>query len=494
MTCSAAAFSIMVLAVAPLPAQTRPPVRPTTPARATASQPAQPNIVVLLVDDWGWQDLSVPLYRDTTAANRRYPTPAIERLSREGVTFTDAYASAPVGAPSRVALLTGRSAAMSRVTNDSLSPDRDRSPAFPAIRSPAWNYRGLSATTGSPNSFTGPLLPKLLRTAGYRTIHAGYSGWSGVGAPGGDAAAIGFDESLSAITATDALTSASIRAMTAARTARKPFFLLLSYQVIRVPSSGDAHFVDDARARGLDERDAAYASQIAAVDQSVRDVLAYLEANALTANTIVVLTSDNGGVSTAARSGLRHMQNAPLKSGMGSAYEGGLRVPLIIKWPGVARPGFRSLTPVVTDDVFPTLLRAARVPNIEQHTKGIVGRDLRSTMDNSTPIAYDRPLLWHYPHFWGATGPGIEPFSALRSGKWKLIYFYSGSRYELYDLSSDIGEAHDVSLRQSQIAARLSELMRAALTASAAQLPIDSAYARPFALPGRILVPSASPP
>lgn len=436
----------------------------------------------------------MPLYRDTTSANRRYPTPAIERLAREGVTFTDAYASAPVGAPSRVALLTGRSAAMSRVTNDSLSRDRDRSSTFPAIRSPAWNYRGLSATSGSPNSFTGPLLPRLLRSAGYRTIHAGYGGWSAAGAPGGDAAAIGFDESLSTVSATDSLTSASIRAMTAARAARKPFFLLLSYHAIRASSPGDARFVEDAQRRGLDEREAAYASQIAAVDQSLRDVMAYLEANTLTASTIVVLTSDNGGLSTAARSGLRNLQNAPLKSGMGSAYEGGLRVPMIIKWPGVARAGFRSLTPVVTDDVFPTLLRAARVPNVEQHTRGIVGRDLASTMDNSTPIAYDRPLLWHYPHYWGVSGPGIEPFSALRSGRWKLIYFYSGSRYELYDLSNDIGESRDVSLRQPQIAARLSELMRAALKESAAQLPIDSAYARPFALPGRILVPPASPP
>ncbi len=479
---------------ASLPAQTRPPVRPTAPRTSATAQTAAPNIIVLMVDDWGWQDFSVPLFRDTTAANRRYPTPAIERLAREGVTFTDAYASAPVGAPSRVALLTGRSAAMSRVTGDSLSSDRDRARSFPAIFSPAWNYKGLSATSGAANSFSGPLLPRLLRTAGYRTIHVGRAGWSANGAPGGDAASIGFDASVSNVHAADSLTTASISAIAAARIARKPFFLMMAYDAIRVPAPGDARHVDDALARGLNAQEAAYASQIAGIDESVRDLMAYLETNALTANTIIVLTSDNGGLATGARSGMRYMQNAPLKSGMGAAYEGGIRVPMIIKWPGVARANFRSLTPVVTDDLFPTLLRAARVANLAQHTRGIVGRDLVSTMDNSTPIAYDRPLLWHYPHFFGVAGPGMEPFSAVRSGHWKLIYFYSGSRYELYDLTNDIGESRDVSLRQAEVASKLSVQLRAALTAASAQMPIDSAYARPFALPARILAPSSAPP
>lgn len=469
----------------------QPPVRrPTTPARvATVVQSTAPNIIVLVVDDWGWQDLSVPLYRDSTAANRRYQTPAIAKLASEGVTFTDAYASAPVGSPSRVALLTGRSAALSRVTDDSLSRDRDVARSYPAIKGPTWHHQGLSAIAGE-RVFTGPLLPRLLRAAGYRTAHIGRPGWSGDRVVGGDASAVGFDESVPAVRRSDSLAAEAMRVIGAARTARKPFFVMVSYDAIRLQPRGDERFISAALARGLDLRDARYTSAIQGVDESVRDLMGYLDANQLTANTIVVLLSDNGGLATVARSGLRDAQNAPLKSGMGSAYEGGLRVPMIVRWPGVARKGFRSLTPVVTDDVFPTLLRAARVPNAAQHTRGIVGRDLTSTLDNSAPVAYDRPLLWHYPHYWGIAGPGVEPFSAVRAGRWKLIYFYSGSRYELYDLSNDIGESRELSLQRADTASKLSGLLRQALTDANAQLPIDSMYGRPFALPGRILVPT----
>ncbi len=457
---------------------------PTTPP-STA-----PNIIVLVVDDWGWQDLSVPLYRDTTAANRRYRTPALEKLASEGVTFTDAYATAPVGTPSRVALLTGRSAAMSRVTDDSMSRDRDLSRSFPAIRPPAWNYRGVSTNAATPSAYAGPTLPRLLRTAGYRTALVGRGGFSADGVVGGEASALGFDESVPTVRRADSLAAEAIRVIGTARTARKPFFVLVSYDAIRLQPRGDERFVSAAMARGLDPRDARYAAAIQGVDESVRDLMAYLESTQLTASTIVILLSDNGGLATVARSGLRDAQNAPLKSGMGSAYEGGLRVPMIVRWPSVARQGFRSLTPVVTDDVFPTLLRAARVPKAEQYTRGLVARDLTSTLDNSTPIPYDRPLLWHYPHFWGIAGPGVEPFSAIRAGRWKLIYFYSGSRYELYDLSNDIGESRELSLQRPDTASKLSVLLRKALTDANAQMPIDSTYARPFALPGRILVPT----
>lgn len=467
-------------------AQTRPPARPAQPA------PAAPNIVVLLVNDWGWQDLSVPLYRDTTAANRRYATPAIAALAAQGVTFTDAYGSAPVGAPTRVALLTGRSAAMSRVTDDSLSPERNPSRTFPAIRPPAWNYRGLGLNPGVPNTFAAPMLPKLLHDAGYRTVHVGRTGW-GIDDAASNGSAVGFDRSIATVRRADSVTAAALRALDAARTARKPFFLLVVYDALRRPPGQDDRFVGDARQRGLDERDATYASQLTGVDTSVSDLMTYLRSNALDGNTVVILLSDNGADASAARGGIRGAQNAPLKSGMGSAYEGGLRIPLIVRWPGVARPGFRSLTPVVVDDIFPTLLRAANVKNAAQYTRGIMGRDLVGTLDNSLPVPYDRPLLWHYPHYSGQSAAGAEPFSAVRSGKWKLIYFYSGSRYELYDLSNDIGESRDLSLRQPAVASRLSALMREALSATQAQLPIDSAYNRPFSLPGRILVPTAPP-
>jgi arylsulfatase A-like enzyme len=187
------------------------------------------------------------------------------------------------------------------------------------------------------------------------------------------------------------------------------------------------------------------------------------------------------------------LQNAPLRAGMGSAYEGGLRVPMIWRWPGVARPGLRSGTPVTVGDLFPTLLRAARVATVTQVTRNLSGRDLASTLDNTKPVSFDRPLLWHTADYAPAATPATEPFSALRAGSWKLIYFYRGSRYELYDLSNDIGESRERSLRQPEIASKLSELMRRALTDAKPPMPIDSAYGRPYALPGRLIVPGPPP-
>ena len=117
------------------------------------------------------------------------------------------------------------------------------------------------------------------------------------------------------------------------------------------------------------------------------------------------------------------------------------------------------------------------------------GQDLASTLGNTTPVPFDRPLLWHVADYTTSAVPGSDPFSAIRTGIWKLIYFYVGSRYELYDLSNDIGEARESSLRQPEIAAKLSELLRRALTDANVSMPLDSAYGRPFALPGRLLVP-----
>ncbi|MBL0170070.1 MAG: sulfatase-like hydrolase/transferase [Gemmatimonadaceae bacterium] len=431
--------------------------RPTTPPRPAVAAAAAnvPNIIMLIVDDLGWQDLSVPLYRDTTAANRRYRTPAIEQLAAQGVAFTDAYAAAPDGVLTRAALLSG-------VAN----------------RIPAG---------GGPT----PLLPRLLRTAGYRTIHVGKTDW-GAGASAADATdakALGFDESWPGARRADSLTADAIRAIDVARALQKPFFLYLAYDAVHHSGAGDGRFLDEVRGRTLDERDAEYASRIAGVDQSVREISRYLATTALTEQTLVVLLSDNGGLAASTRSGLRDLQNAPLRSGMGSAYEGGLRVPMIVRWPRVARAGLRASTPVVATDLFPTLLRAARVPNATQLAGGVKGQDLATTLANTKPVPFDRPLLWHNGAYSTKMLPGSEPFSAVRSGIWKLIYFYVGSRYELYDLSNDIGEGHEQSMKQPEIAARMSEVLRSALIEAKVPMPIDSAYGRPFGLPGRLLVP-----
>lgn len=465
---------------------------PKPAPRAKSTTPAAiafPNIVLLIVDDLGWQDLSVPLYRDTTDANRKYLTPAIARLAAEGVTFTDAYAASPVGSPTRVTLLTGRSPAVTRVTNMTSVRGREERTVISGILPPAWNVNGLSAAA-SPRAYTGPLLPKLLRNAGYRTIHIGRADWSAPGSPNSDAKALGFDESDSGAHRADSMATSAVRAMDATVALKKPFFVQLAFDAIASSSATDTGLVREALDRGLDADDAHYASRIALVDRAIQSIMTWLDAKSLSAQTIVILTSDNGGDASSARPGLRGIQNAPLKSGMGSAYEGGLRVPMIVRWPNVARAGWRSQSPVITDDLFPSLLHAAHIALTSTLTRDAIGRDLTSTLDTSQPVSLERVLLWHFPHVGDVTGAGMEPFSAVRVGKWKLIYFYSGSRYELYDLSTDLGEQHELSLRQPEIASRLSEALRAALTSANAQMPIDAAYGKPFGLPGRILVPT----
>lgn len=472
-------------------AVTRPPAKPAArPAVATAA----PNVVLLLVNEMGWQDLSVPLYRDTTDANRRYPTPALEKLASSGVVFTDAYAASSMSTPTRVALLTGLSPAVSRVTGDAAERDIDSSATFPVIGSPGWFVNGLAGTpTTNRVTLVANTLPKILRAAGYRSIHVGTTGWSARGLPGSDAKAIGFDESYPGARRADSLTTDAIKAMESARVARKPFLLWLSYDAVRENSVPDDRAFDEAISRGLDSADAHLASRIAGVDRSVADVLAYLDGNGLASNTIVVVLSDHGGPAVRNRPGVRHFHNAPLRGGIASAYDGGLRVPMIVRWPNVARAGFRSLSPVNVVDLFPTIVRAAKVANAATLLRTASGLDLSGTLNNREPVPYDRPLLWHAPNVARVADPGVEPFTAVRVGKWKLIHFYAGSRYELYDVVADPGESNDLSLRQPEVASRLSDVMRKMLTESNALLPIDKAYNRPVAMPGRILVPAPPP-
>ncbi len=465
------------------------PTTPKPPASKPAAAPTTPNIIVLLIDDLGWQDLAVPFYRDTTDSNRKVRTPSVAKLAAQGVLFTDAYAAASVGGPSRVALLTGVAPATSRVTGEPRSGDTDSSAVFPLIGAPDWNVNGLTASS-VPHAFTAAALPKLLRAAGYRSIHVGTTRWSADGVRASDPKSLGFDETYPGARRADSLAADALKALTTTRAASKPFFLWLSYDAVREDGASDDRAFDDAIARGLDSAEAHFASKVEGVDRSIGDILSWLDANALTERTMVVLLSDNGAPALRDRPGTRHFQNAPLRGGLGSAYEGGLRVPLIVRWPGTARVGFRSSSPVTTADVFATIVRAAKIPTATAILRPLIGVDLTSTLNDRTPVSYERPLLWHAPNVARAAGPGVEPFTAVRVGKWKLIHFYQGSRYELFDLSTDIGEGHDVSLRQPEVAARLSDVLRRMLTETNAQLPLDKAYGRAMSLPGRLLAPT----
>lgn len=493
-----------------------------TTAHAQRAVPASPpNIIVFLVDDLGWQDTQIPLAELPTPFNERYRTPNELALARDGMKFTDFYAAAPVCSPTRVTLITGHSPVRTRVTNWTQHEDQETSEPYPLLLPPDWNRNGVSPEPMA-HAFTAPLLPNVLRNAGYRTIHVGKAHWGAVGTRGADPMNLGFDVNIGGSGAgqpgsylgaknysdgtaqgkfrdvpglekyhgtdtflTEALTIEANRAIDDAVAMKRPFFLHFAQFAVHTPIEADARFVQKYLDAGLPPVEARYASLIEGVDKSLGDVLANIERHGLTDNSIVIFMSDNGGLSAHTRAPPQHVHNAPLRSGKGSAYEGGIRVPLVVKWPKHVAPGSVSHAPTITDDIFPTLLDVAGVKNAATLTLGLVGRDLRALLTGQNPksVPDSRPLLWHYPHFWGVNGPGIEPFSALRVGQYKLLFFYGDRRYELYNLATDLGETTNLIDTQRADAARLSALLHNALRDAKAQMPLDPKTQQPVPLP-----------
>ena len=511
--CSAlAALSGMLLAASPLPATPQP----------------RPNLIVVVVDDLGWQDIQLPLADSATPSNARYRTPALLALAARGTTFTNAYAAAPVCTPSRVAFITGRMPATTHVTNWTQHRNEETSESFPGLWPPEWARNGVSPDRATPNAHHGPLLPALLQQVGYRTIHIGKAHWGAVDTPGADPHALGFDVNIggsgagqsgsylpakryssgpgagrfrdvpgldqyadSGVFLTEALTREATAAMANAVAQRRPFFLHFAHFAVHTPIERDRRFAQRYLDAGLGAREANYAALIEGVDNSLGDVIAEAERLGVLENTLIVFTSDNGGLSAHSRDGTVHTHNAPLRSGKGSAYDGGLRVPLVIAWPGHGRRGARRHEPVITDDLFATLLEAARVPDAHRYSTGTRAHSLLPLLGADTGRQHavsrrftNRPLLWHYPHYWGVAGPGIEPFSALRVGRWKLVHFYGGSRTELYDLDADLGEQQDLAARQPALTRRLLTQLGTSLRAAGAQRPLDATTRREVPWPG----------
>lgn len=476
-----------------------------------------PNIIIVMTDDLGWQDVSVPMHSETTPLNKQWHTPALERLAAQGTVCTNGYAAAPVCTPTRVSLMTGQMPCRHNVTYWTLHHDQDTSKNRPRIAAPDWAKEGLQPGT--------PTLPGVLRDAGYRTIHAGKAHFGAHGTPGSDPANLGFDVNIAGhgsgapasflgthnfsnagrkqarnpdadpggptvwdvpgleayhgkdVFLTEALCTEALKALDQAIADDTPVFLYFAPYAVHAPIMANTKLL--GRYEGLHRTEAAYGTMIESVDQALGRILDRLDHHGITDNTIVVFTSDNGGLSAHARGGTANTHNKPLKSGKGSSYEGGTRVPWVVRWPGVTEAGSRIDTPVITQDLAPTLARAAGAAFPQTHP--IDGVDLRSILaDGADP---SRSLVWHQPHQWGASGPGIEPFTALRHGPWKLLVFHDGPRVELYDLTGDIGEERDLALdRPDVVEAMLGYLKRIAV-GTGLQMSIDKSTGEPVAIP-----------
>ncbi|NND07099.1 MAG: sulfatase [Saprospiraceae bacterium] len=447
------------------------------------SAQSRPNILFILADDMGWQDTSVPFGPETTTFNNRYKTPALVRLAADGMKFTQAYACA-VCSPSRVSILTGQNAARHGVTQWTyLSGKVPRSDLHhPTLKYANWNWNGLQPASGMENAVFEKNLPQLLHEAGYRTMHFGKGHFGAAGTPGADPKNLGFDVRIGGrdaggcgsykgvknfgakanpegpwrawdldhyfgqdIHLTEALTLEATREIRKAAQNEQPFFCYFAHYAPHTPIEADERFAQKYRSAGLAESEAAYASLIEGMDKSLGDLLDLLDELDLADNTMVIFTSDNGGLSHDRRSmSPPHTHNAPLSSGKGAHHEGGIRVPLIVKLPSSIPAEVSTSTPVMIFDWFPTILEIAGVNYSRENIDGI---SLVPLFTNQDVNAYERNLIWHFPNLWGplqyeepVKGPGMGPSSTIIKGKWKLICYYSDQRFELFNLSDDLGE------------------------------------------------------
>jgi arylsulfatase A-like enzyme len=484
------------------------------------SKLGNPNIMIFIVDDMGWQDTSVPFWKETTPFNRRYHTPNMERLAAQGMKFTQAYACS-VSSPTRVSLITGMNAARHRVTNWTLEKNKPTDGENQALKFPDWNMNGMSPVPGVEHTAYATPLAEILRQNGYFTILAGKAHFGAMQTPAENPLNLGFDINIAGHAAgapgsylgeknygnetpgghtlpwgvpglekyhqtgvflTEALTREAIRAADSALALHKPFFLYMSHYAVHVPFAPDQRFIGRYRGAGLPETEAMYAALLEGMDKSLGDLMDHFAQKGIAGNTIILFISDNGGLSAHGRAGEPNSHNKPLASGKGSAYEGGIRVPMMAKWSDVVSPGTLCNKYLIIEDFFPTILEMAGIRHYTtiQH---VDGRSFLPLLKMKGDPSKGRDLFWHYPNDWGISGPGIGAYSAVRSGNWKLIYFHAGQRFELYDLDADIGENHNLSATHPEIVRRLAVKLGKYLRKVQAQMPVNVNTGKPVQFP-----------
>jgi len=439
-------------------------------AGCISGQPEQildkPNIIFFLVDDMGWQETSVPFHTEATELNRRYHTPNMERLAQQGVMFTQAY-SHSICSPTRVSLMTGLNPARHMVTNwtlrKNISPGDKKD--HPRSQSASWNVNGLQPKQGIEKSIHAKTFPMFLQKAGYKTIHVGKAHFGAKGTPGEDPLNQGFDVNIAGhaaggpgsyhgtnnfsaawrnadriwdvpglekyhgqdINLTEALTLEANAEMENALEEGKPFYLYMSHYAIHAPWEVDKRFIDKYLDKGLSEYDQVYASMIESMDKSLGDIMHNLRRLEIEDNTVIVFMTDNGQPSSST-------PNLPLKGHKGLAYEAGARVPCIVKWPGVTSADTRCNDYIIIEDIFPTFLEIAGVANYDQVGGMIDGKSMVPLLKGEISDMANRELYWHFPHIMHEP---YVPYSSVRKGDWKLIYFHMDRVEELSKTLSD---------------------------------------------------------
>ncbi len=406
----------------------------------------RPNFVLILADDMGWNDAGF-------TGNRSMDTPNLDLLAREGVEFTEACASAPNCAPTRACLLTGQYPPRHGVYT--VVDDR-HAPGSP-------HHKCLAAESREALPTESATLAETLRADGYATGMFGMwnlgRGRSGPATPTGqgfdvfvEPKFLGFEKdayrNADGVYSPDALTDAALKWMNSTR--GKPFFLYLAFHDVHEPFDPKPELLEKHQRRG-GQGDPALAATVEAMDANIGRVMACLDRLGVRENTYVIFTSDNGGSRGTV---------APLRGGKGTLYQGGLRVPAVIRGPGI-RPAESDMV-MLSMDWFPTVVElSGGVP-----PNHLDGRSLVPLLRGEAPPA-PRDTFWHFPCYIGGGGP----CSAVRSGNWKLIEHFESGVAELYDLVKDPGESHDLAATDSTTAAAMLAKLQAWQEATNAPRP-----------------------
>jgi len=431
---------------------------------------SKPNILFILIDDMGWMDLGCQ-------GNKNLHTPNIDALAKSGIRFTDAYAPAPVCSPTRAAIMTGQSPARLQITNHLPHQDRFTPKSSKLLPARMLNHLPLKYVT---------LAEKLKKDAGYATAFIGkwhlYTGRNEKYNPLNQ----GFDINIGGCSyggpptffdpykidflanrkkgeyLPDRLADETIAFITKQQSANKPFFVALWNYTVHWPMEAPADLLKKYKnlpVRGY--RDYRYAAMIEAMDNAVGKVLNSLDNLNLTDETLVIFSSDNGpfgGVGDA----------SPLRADKGHLYEGGIRVPLIIRWPGKIKPRTLDETPVILTDLYPTILEVSGIDSNVNYP--VDGKNLLPLLKERKKLN-NRSLFWHYPNF--AFHRDNRLGSAIREGDYKLLHFYDNDSIELYNLRKDISETNDLSRELPQLALKLKNKLESLLKESGAAMPTN---------------------
>jgi arylsulfatase A-like enzyme len=418
-------------------------------AAATASaQNKRWKILFILVDDMGWRDTG-------PYGNSFIDTPHLNRFASESARFTDAYAACPVCSPTRASILTGKYPARLHLTD--WIPGRKQWP-YAKLLTPSFNQElPLEETT----------LAEAVHPLGYRTGAVGKWHLGGKGHLPTDQ---GFDVNVGGTSAghpptyfgpldlpnltlepgeflTQRVTMEGARFIR--ESASHPFFLYEAHFTVHMPLQAPQDLIEKYRKKDTGDVDPTYCAMVETLDTSVGQLLKALDDSGQAKDTIVVFFSDNGGVRYQAKRPKPVTNNAPLRAGKGHLYEGGIREPLMIRWPGVTRAGSVIHDPVSSVDFVPTLCEAAgaKFPKVD-------GVSIRPLLEGRRMP--ERPLFWHYPHY---SDQGGKPGAAVRLGDWKLIEFYEDNRLELFNVKDDIGERRNLINREPARAKKLHGLL-----------------------------------